>query len=320
MPAMIEKPLVSIVMPAYNSACFIREALDSCLQQTYSHIEILVIDDGSTDNTAAIVESYGRAVRLIQQPNKGPAIARNKGIEHARGRFIKFCDADDILYPNHIEVVLNTFARHPDAGLVYTRYLPVLKDGHTPQQDVTHPPLLSGDIYCELLLSNSNLIRTSGVTVRQQCLFHVGLFPDDESFRHAEDWDLFLRVAAEYDCIAVPDVLLNYRLHDSNISGNKLANTRGRLQVWKRARSQPKRQECFSQAEFNRHLANRYHAYAMESWAADNLPQARDALETAIHMSRRSRRLRQVYLLLSYLFPWSVVRYLGRFLRRWRGT
>lgn len=320
MPAMIEKPLVSIVMPAYNSACFIDEALDSCLQQTYPHIEIIVIDDGSTDDTVAIVESYGQAVRLIQQPNKGPAIARNKGIEHARGHFIKFCDADDILYPNHIEVVLEAFAEHPDAGLVYTRYLPVQKDGQTPQPNVTHPPLLSGDIYCELLLSNSHLIRTSGVTVRQQCLFNVGLFPDDEAFRHAEDWDLFLRVAAKYACVAVPDVLLNYRLHDANISGNKLANTRGRLQVWKRARSRPKSQACFSQDEFNRHLANRYHAYAMELWAADNLVEAREALETAIHVSPRSRRLRQLYLLLSYLAPWSVVRYLGRFLRRWRGT
>jgi glycosyltransferase involved in cell wall biosynthesis len=320
MPLMMQKPLVSIVMPAYNSACFIREALDSCLNQTYSEIEIVVVDDGSTDDTPDVVESYGGRVRLIQQPNKGPAIARNKGIQHARGHYIKFCDADDILYPDHIEKVLAAFATHPEAGLVYTRYQPVLKDGQTPQPGVVAPPVLSGDIYCELLLSNSNLIRTSSVMVRQQCLFNVGLFPDNEQFRHAEDWDLFLRVAAKYPCVGLSEILLNYRSHENNISNNRLANARGRLEVWKRARSLPESDRCFSAAEFNRYMADRYHAYAMQSWAEDKIPQARDALETAIHMTPQSRRIRQVYLLLSYIAPWQVVRHLGRFLRWWRGA
>ncbi|MGB7339227.1 MAG: glycosyltransferase family A protein, partial [Phototrophicaceae bacterium] len=90
---------VSIIIPAYNSATYIRETLDSCLAQTYPALELIVIDDGSTDATVAIVQSYGDAVRLIQQANQGPALARNTGIEAATGAYIKFCDADDILYP-----------------------------------------------------------------------------------------------------------------------------------------------------------------------------------------------------------------------------
>lgn len=102
-----QKPLVSIVIPCYNSAPFVRAAIDSALDQTHAHMEIIVVDDGSTDDTSYVLSSYGNRIRAVTQPNRGPSAARNVGLRMARGEFVQFLDADDVLLPEKIEVCLN---------------------------------------------------------------------------------------------------------------------------------------------------------------------------------------------------------------------
>lgn len=307
---------VSIIIPAYNSEAYIRQTLDACLAQTYRASEIIVVDDGSTDDTSAIVQSYGDAVRLLQQENQGPALARNAGIEAATGEFIKFCDADDILYPRHLEKVMACFQQNPDAAAVYTRYLHVLADGQTPKPNITDPDLLSGDIYCDLLASNSDALLTSALTVKRACLLDVGLFLPDPTLSPVEDWDLFLRIAARYHYANVPEILVNYRWHNSNISSQNLSAAKGRLIVWQRARETALRKGCYSAPEFDRIIAGRYHHYAIQAWRSNHQQEARHAFQQAINLTSESRLIRRLYWALSYVVPFRVVPFINSLLEK----
>ncbi|MCX5805835.1 MAG: glycosyltransferase family 2 protein [Proteobacteria bacterium] len=120
MTAKTEFPLVSIIIPTYNYADFLPKAIQSCLDQSYKNVEVLVIDDGSTDNTKNIAESYGSRIVYIRQENSGVSSARNKGLEQAAGDFIAFLDADDYLTENAIKIRLNAFLKKPSAGAVIT--------------------------------------------------------------------------------------------------------------------------------------------------------------------------------------------------------
>lgn len=313
---MSDKPLVSIIIPVYNSAKTLRDSLDSCLAQHYTPIEIIVVDDGSHDASVEIVRGYESQVRLLEQANAGPAIARNRGIASAEGDYIKFLDADDLLHPEHLTHVMATFAAQPDVAVVYTRYQHVLADGHTPKPNMQDPDLLSGDIFCDLLRSNSNAVLTSALTVKRQCLLAVGAFPDDPDFRHSEDWDLFLRLAARYRYGTVPQILVNYRWHDNNISQDTLAVARGRLRVWQQARHYAPDKHCFDAAEYDQIIAARYHVLAMVAWEQGQRELARHALQQAIQTSPQSRVIRQFYRLLTYVMPFAGIERINRALSK----
>ncbi|MGB7337299.1 MAG: glycosyltransferase, partial [Phototrophicaceae bacterium] len=259
---------------------------------------------------------YGDAVRLIQQANQGPALARNTGIEAATGAYIKFCDADDILYPRHIEKVMVCFAQNPAVAAVYTRYLHVLADGQTPKPHITDPDLLSGDIYCDLLASNSNAILTSALTVKRDCLLDIGLFLQDDTLRHSEDWDLFLRLAARYLYATVPEILVNYRWHDDNISSQNLSVALGRLIVWQRSRETALEKGCYTTSEFDRIIAGRYHLYAIQAWRWRQHQDARQAFQQAITLTPHSRLIRRLYWALTYIAPFRVVPYIDALLKK----
>ncbi|MGD1918033.1 MAG: glycosyltransferase family 2 protein [Pleurocapsa sp.] len=111
-------PNVSVVIPAYNAAHFLGQALESIFAQTYTEYEIILVDDGSTDNTKTILEPYLSRINYIYQPNKGVAAARNKGIEIAQGRLIAFLDADDLFLPQKLQQQVALFKLHPDVGMV----------------------------------------------------------------------------------------------------------------------------------------------------------------------------------------------------------
>lgn len=313
---MASNPLVSVVMPAYNSAKTIAQALDSCLLQTYTPLEIIVVDDGSTDNTVSIVNNYGEKVRLICQDNAGPGIARNTGIGAAQGEFIKFLDADDRLYPRHIEKCMAVFeAATPDVTVVYTRYQHVGDDGCTPLPDMSDPPLLEGDIFCRLFSSNSNAILTSAATVRKSALFEVGLFPDDATLRHSEDWDLFLRLAANYQYATVDEILLDYRWHDGGLTANRYAAAKGRLQVIQNMQAYNQAKQCVSEKEYGRMLGGRYHVLGIEAWRLNKRAEARAAFKQALQHTNKAARARRLYWWLTFLFPVAVTRWLNAFRR-----
>ena len=110
---------VSVVIPTYNNAALLHETLDGVRRQTFNDFEIIVVDDGSTDNTADMVQRYDPAIRYVHQTNQGPAAARNKGVSLAQGKFIAFCDHDDIWNERHLEKLLGCFTTHPSAAMVF---------------------------------------------------------------------------------------------------------------------------------------------------------------------------------------------------------
>ncbi len=189
-------PRVSIVVPTYNRAATLRRAVDSVLKQTYQDFEVVVVDDGSTDETARVLGSVddARVVRLRHAQNRGPGAARNTGIKSSRGEFIAFQDSDDEWLPQKLARQMSAIDRAPaDIGAVYSRFW--RQDGQSRivmPRDFEAP--LDGDIRRTLL--RRNVVGTPVLMMRARCFSQAGLF--DESLAMYEDWDLCLRVSRFY--------------------------------------------------------------------------------------------------------------------------
>ncbi len=188
-------PHVSVVIPAYNAADSIGGALASVFAQTFKEVEVIVVDDGSTDGTAAVVEAMGGRVTLIRQVNGGPGAARNTGIRASRGPLIAFLDADDCWLPHKIEAQVAYFRVHPQTGLLHAATTGRAEDAAGPRVFDTHPRP-PRHVFCDLFHTDYD-IATLTVMVRRDVLDTVGLF-DERREVHVEDWDLWLRIAARF--------------------------------------------------------------------------------------------------------------------------
>src|SRR5919202_4974837 len=191
--------LVSVVIPCYNQAHFLAEAIESVLEQTYPHFEIVVVDDGSTDNTTEVASGYypSEKVRLLRQENKGLSAARNAGLAESRGEYVVFLDADDRLLAEALEVGIRELEAHPECAFVSGHIRRIAADGsplRTPPQAL-HIAHVEGDHYARLL--RYNYIETPGTVMYRRSVFDsVGGFIT--STEPCEDWDLYLRIARDY--------------------------------------------------------------------------------------------------------------------------
>jgi glycosyltransferase involved in cell wall biosynthesis len=208
-------PLVSVIIPAYNADHYIRQTIESVLAQTYSHIEVLVVDDGSTDATPEIVEQFShqdQRVILLQQANAGVAAARNLAIAQSHGEFIAPLDADDIWYPQKLEKQVNCFIQSDQAvGLVYT--WSVLLDENGQQLSYCQSAQVEGDVLIRLIFENSPG-NASSPLIRRSCLMVIGgydCYYRTLNAQGCEDWDLYLRIAERYEFRVVPECLVGYR-------------------------------------------------------------------------------------------------------------
>lgn len=218
-------PTVSVVIPAYNRGALIGAALHSVLDQTVSVDEVIVVDDGSTDQTADIVRSFGGIVRYVHQDNAGAAAARNRGIKLATGDYLAFHDSDDIWVRHKNEVQLECFAKDPEIEFVFGDMA-----NFRSESDVLEPEIKHEDLHAYLVAEKDNLVDlfkwliqenvvpTPTVLMKRSVFEKVGSF--DETLRLAEDYDLWLRVASECRSAFVPDVLLRRRLHGDNLISN----------------------------------------------------------------------------------------------------
>jgi len=210
-----EDALVSIIIPAYNAARYIREAVRSAQKQTYSPIEIIVVDDGSQDDTTSVVDqmaSNDARIHLVTQPNQGVAQARNRGINESRGEFIAPLDADDIWFPCKLKRQVQRMEQAgPTTGLVYSWWAYLNNEGEIYR--IPGRPRFEGNVYEAHI--HENFIGNASVPLfRRESLERVGLY--DPAFRAqgaggCEDWDLTLRVAAEYEFSLVREHLSAYR-------------------------------------------------------------------------------------------------------------
>ena len=318
---MQSKPLVSVIIPTYNRKHFLSDAIDSCQSQTYDNLEVIVADDGSTDGTADFIRNkYGDSIRLLAGSNQGPAIARNRGLNAARGEYVHFLDADDRLHEEKIALGIDIFQRHPDVHVLYTHFQFVASDGNTPI-DTPAFERFSDDVFCELLRQTGCRILTSSSMFRAAALRDIGGFVDDADFRSAEDWDLFLRLAAKYRFHAIDRRLVYRRIHGEMISDDKLYGALGRLKTVQNARNYGW-QRCMDAAEFDCKEAARHHVYAVYLWAEGDRPAARQHFLSAAALYRPESRQRRLYALYTLLLPPASIDWtagLARLLRKLRG-
>jgi glycosyltransferase involved in cell wall biosynthesis len=217
-------PLVTVVIPLYNGAAFIERTLRSVMAQTYPNLEILVVDDGSTDGSAQIVQSLSHQadrIALITKPNGGVASARNLGIQLAQGDWIGFVDADDVWDPTFMQKVVDRTRSISDSVGVIYGWAQNINDRDQVIPGV-HVAAVTGNVYGTLLCHNF-LGNASATVIRRSCFDQVGGY--DSGLRAAqaqgcEDWDLYLRLAEYYDYAVIPELLVGYRKLNGSMSGN----------------------------------------------------------------------------------------------------
>jgi hypothetical protein len=246
--------LVSLVIPVYNGAAYVAQAVQSMLNQTYRDVEVIAVDDGSTDESAAVLADFGDQIRLVRQRNGGVASARNAGIRAAQGEFIGFLDQDDWSLPERVECQVARFRASESVGLVHTDIHlfesgrgtfapPPLPQGPWDAELMSRPDQMVGDCFDQLLLSNP--ICNSSVMVRRNVLDQVGGVDSRILGNTVQDYDLWLRLArlCQFDHIATP--LTIFRLHGGQGHRDRRAMLEEELKVllrtmpekeWRRSR------------------------------------------------------------------------------------
>ena len=227
---------VSVVVPVHNAEAFVAETIESVLAQTVPPMEIIAVDDGSTDGTAAILRGFGDQVQVLSRSGRSAASARNAGAAAATGVWLAFVDADDTWLPNKLERQL-AFTDDPRVGMVYTDRFNIGDRGDLPaiQSEIQH--MYAGDVFLDLLLLG-NRITLSSVMVRRDLFNALGGFY--EGLRNAEDWDLWVRLSADHQVAVCDEPLLRYRFHRGMKSGNPQRMQVARREVIRRALLTPR--------------------------------------------------------------------------------
>ena len=206
-------PIISVIIPCYNHGGYLGKAIDSVLGQSYPNVEVIVVDDGSSDDTREVAAAYGEKVRYIYKENGGLSAARNTGLEHAKGAYIVFLDADDWLYPKALQTNLHYLNLHPTAAFVSGSHIRIFIEKNIikpEKQDLKH------DHYTSLLLYNY-------IGVPASVLYHRWVFDQfqfDVNLKSCEDYDLYLKVARRYPVYHHNEMVAAYRMHSSSMSTN----------------------------------------------------------------------------------------------------
>ncbi len=209
-------PLVSVVMPVFDAEPFLRDALDSVYAQDYTPFEVIVVDDGSTDGSAAIARSYP-GLRYLRQENQGPSAARNAGIEAARGEIVAFADADDVQLPGKLTAQAGYLVDHPETAATLGRQVWI-----SPPPEAV-PDRVWGDL---------DGVPAMSMVVRRQALLEVGGF--DLALRGPEDTDLLIRLRERgFEFVVLPDVVMRRRYHGGNLAagGRRMASAAALLKA-----------------------------------------------------------------------------------------
>lgn len=224
----MEKGLISVIMPAYNRGDMIVDSVRSVSDQTYANLELIVVDDGSTDNTSEVVRNYpDNRIRLIEIPNQGAYVARNTGIEQSRGEYIAFLDSDDLWLPAKLEMQL-ACAQENQVEFVFTNGFN-FEEGEAEYHMNSMTRALrifgsnrKGQYYHELL--GGNFIATSSVMMSRRLINEVGFFVNEK--RRRLDYEMWLRVAETHEMGFIPEGLFLRKLHSGSLSRNEVARLR----------------------------------------------------------------------------------------------
>jgi glycosyltransferase involved in cell wall biosynthesis len=216
---------VSVVIPVYNNGPYIAAAVKSVLEQTYPPAEIIVVDDGSTDDTANAVAPFKKTIKYVYQANRGEPGARNRGIQESSCDFIAFLDGDDLWRPNKLELQMELFERRPECALAYSDMSTfdekgIIDESVNKRLGIS---MLSGRIFPDLFMRS--LFGSGSVVFRKKCVDKVGYF--DEEFLIGSDYEMWLRISRHFVIGGVDQPLLMYRFHQAMATrglGLKLRN------------------------------------------------------------------------------------------------
>lgn len=218
--------LASIIIPVYNHAQYLGDAIKSVRHQSYRHFEIIVVDDGSTDNTREVAAQFGDQINYIWQKNQGLSAARNTGIKAAQGAFIGVLDADDIYEPHFLSTLVAILQANPTANGIYCGYQ-FVDHNNNPMPQIEARQIPPEQMFTALL--DGNFLVPESMFVRRGCYEMEGLF--DESLRALEDWDMWLRITRTHKIIGTSQVLTRHRILAGSMSTDPTRMLNNRLAV-----------------------------------------------------------------------------------------
>lgn len=265
----INSPKVSVIIPTYNRAIHIGRAVESIFTQTYQDFEIIIIDDGSTDNTKDVLFGYHDRIKYIYQTNKGVSSARNRGIKEARGEYLAFLDSDDIWLPTKLEKQIKLFHKDPTIYLVYSYARYFDRDNNS---DFIRPQHISKSF--EDFLYAETVLPTSSVMLRKEAIDKVGLF--DEQLPSIEDYDLWLRISQKFKVDFISEILVEKNNYPGNLSNNRVKMYVGQVGVCKNILTRfekeiDKKKILEKEAKNHYLLAKEYYAQFLYKKAKDQL-------------------------------------------------
>ncbi len=305
-------PLVSVVIPVYNMAGFIAGAVDSALKQSWRALEIIVVDDESSDSTAEALAPYLSRITYIRQKNAGAAAARNRGIRAARGEYVAFLDSDDVWLEEKIERQLGLFFAAPDIGACHTGARIIDAGGRVIEELPDEGFTQSGQILLPMLLWKSRVLLSS-LMVRRECLLRTGEF--DETLKTGEDTHFIMRCARLYGFGYLPGKLLLRRAHPdslTNMAYSSMKNNATFLSLRKALELFPEIDAKTRRAAFE----VRYFHYGYTNFRRGNFAFARMFFRKTLGYSFFNLRA-HMFLILSF-FPGIAARLIPA--RRWGGA
>lgn len=211
------KNLVSVIIPTYNRGILVAETIKSVINQSYNDIEIIVVDDGSTDNTEEVIKNIVASnLFYIKTSNSGrPAVPRNTGFKHSRGEYIAFLDSDDIWLPDKIKRQVKILENDSRVGLVFCQ-CKFFGEGY--RENKLYPSkAFSGNVFENLILGN--FVPTVSVLCRREVLEQIGVFDENPNLRAFEDYELWIRIAYKFQFHYINEPLCLFRMHSQNILG-----------------------------------------------------------------------------------------------------
>jgi len=286
-------PVISVIIATYNRARFLPETVESILRQGFQEYELIIVDDGSSDDTRQIVEAYKPRVRYFYQNNRGPSAARNLGARHAQGAWISIQDSDDLCAPNHLETLYGYVEKHPDCGMVFANgaylggpehnrntILPAAKSRRLAEQGVGLKDLF-----------DKSIVRLQAALISKAC--YDALAGHDERLRISMDLDLSFRVFNRYPVAYLDEVVFYYRKHEGNSSGNQELRLRENIQVIEKLLAEnPRARATLGERKVAARLAYRYYRLAKTYWQQGRCTDAKQAINEAALLCPLSMKYR----------------------------
>jgi len=306
-------PLVDVIVPAYNAARFLRAAIDSALAQDGPPLRVIVVNDGSTDDTEAIARAYGDPVVVVSQANRGLPGARNRGIAESTAPYLALLDADDVWKPGKIARQVAVLDAHPEVGFVFTDMtifqgdMEVVEDGY-----LDHEPgyrslarvalgdgaaLLPAGVADRLM--RENFVSPSTVMLRGEAIRRIGGF--DEAFRVCEDIECWLRLLRDWRAAAIEERLVLSRRGVGNLTAQHERMLRGRLMLVAKALAQPELYPPGAPEHFRRERPVRLYRLGRLKWKEGDVRAAREHLRASLR--ERPRPVTALALATTFLGP-----------------